>query len=308
MRRELRGKPERTNVREDFRQNYLLVFMEKIFMSKRILSTFVLWTALILSLWKGGLPAGICWVCLFSVLTQYEVNELLKNVDYRVQSTLHLIVAAIFPLLIWILPYNPVHSLELTALFVVILSIFTLFQTFKEDAPSTFICTLFSFVYIPFNFHFMMLLAKAFVVQGRPEQGLWVMIWLIAVAKFTDVGGLLSGLLFGKHPFAPTISPKKTWEGVIGGVVISILVSVGIVWIFEARLPKEFTLLKAALFALPLSMVAIASDLLESKLKRLANVKDSGQLIPGIGGALDLTDSLLLTAPIGYLLCKYYLI
>ena len=277
-------------------------------MKQRIFSTVILWTALLLSLWKGGLRAGVYWIALFSLLTQHEVNGLLKGIGYRIQPSLHLVVATIFPVLIWLLPYNPAQSLEITALFVVLLSMFTLLQTFKENAPSTFICTLFSFVYIPFNFHFLVLLSKAFIAQGRADDGLWVMLWLIAVAKFTDVGGLVTGLLFGKHLFAPTISPKKTWEGVLGGILTSVLVSILINLIFHNYLPKEITLLKAALFALPLAIVAIASDLLESKLKRLANVKDSGQLIPGIGGVFDLTDSLLLTSPVGYLLCKYYLL
>ena len=111
---------------------------------------------------------------------------------------------------------------------------------------------------------------------------------------------LLTGMAFGKHKMAPSISPKKTWEGAVGGVLISAGLGAGIAWFASEHLSPTMTPLVAALMALPIALVTIVSDLIESALKRRSDIKDTGALIPGIGGAFDLTDSLILTAPLAY--------
>jgi phosphatidate cytidylyltransferase len=107
-------------------------------------------------------------------------------------------------------------------------------------------------------------------------------------------------MAFGRTKMAPVISPKKTWEGAIGGLIISSLVGAGIAYGARNYLPLGFTPLKAALVALPLAVLAIVADLVESIIKRRATIKDSGATIPGIGGMFDVTDSLILTAPASY--------
>ena len=129
-----------------------------------------------------------------------------------------------------------------------------------------------------------------------------VTLWLIAVAKFCDVGALLTGLAIGKHKMSPQISPKKTWEGAAGGVLTSMGIGALIAWLAGTQFPPHLTPLVAALFAAPVAIVGIVSDLVESVIKRRANLKDSGATIPGIGGMFDLSDSLLLAAPVGYIL------
>jgi phosphatidate cytidylyltransferase len=129
-------------------------------------------------------------------------------------------------------------------------------------------------------------------------------VWVALVAKFTDMGGYLVGRAVGRHKLAPTISPGKTWEGVAGGLVFAAGVAA-----LAARygapahfLPDWLRPGLAALLALPIAAASILSDLAESALKRRAGVKDSGRCIPGIGGALDLVDSLLLPAVTAYYL------
>ena len=135
-----------------------------------------------------------------------------------------------------------------------------------------------------------------------PNGRLLLCLWLIAVAKFCDVGALLTGMAFGRHPMAPHISPKKTWEGAVGGVLVSMGIGALVAWLARGQLPAHMTPLVAALIAAPIALVAIVSDLVESIIKRHAALKDSGGAIPGIGGVFDLSDSLLLTAPLGYFL------
>jgi phosphatidate cytidylyltransferase len=140
------------------------------------------------------------------------------------------------------------------------------------------------------------------VLPGPSEQtGLLLMIWLIAVSKFCDVGALLSGLALGRTKMAPEISPKKTWEGAVGGVLIAAGVGAALAHFLAPSYPPGFTPLTAALIALPVAAIAIVSDLIESVIKRRADTKDAGRAIPGIGGIFDLSDSLILTAPVGYI-------
>jgi phosphatidate cytidylyltransferase len=146
-------------------------------------------------------------------------------------------------------------------------------------------------------------LVRIFLLDApHPNTGLVLGIWLIAVAKFCDVGALLTGLAFGRHKMSPVISPKKTWEGAIGGVLISAGVGAVLAWFCRDYLPVALTPALAALIALPIAALAIVSDLIESIIKRRADTKDAGAAIPGIGGFFDLSDSLILTAPVGYAL------
>ncbi len=133
--------------------------------------------------------------------------------------------------------------------------------------------------------------------DGNSNDNLALCLWVVAVSKFCDVGALLTGMAIGRHKLAPEISPKKTWEGAIGGVFVSAGVGAAIAFFASAHLPEELTPLIAAGIGAILAIVTIVSDLIESVIKRRAGAKDSGNLIPGIGGALDLCDSLILTAP-----------
>jgi len=158
--------------------------------------------------------------------------------------------------------------------------------------------TVFGLLYVPF----LLLFLGAFLGARAGNDGLWVAVWVIAVTKFTDVGGLLVGVPFGRHKIAPHVSPAKSWEGCLGGVALSCAVGAAGAWALTHWAGIPFHPAKGALFALPLAVASIPSDLVESHLKRRAGVKDSGSTIPGIGGALDLIDSLLLVAPVAFLL------
>jgi phosphatidate cytidylyltransferase len=103
---------------------------------------------------------------------------------------------------------------------------------------------------------------------------------------------------------SPVISPKKTWEGAVGGVLISMGIGAFVAWLARDHFPAYITPLYAALIAAPIAIVGVVSDLIESVIKRRAAIKDSGGIIPGIGGVFDVSDSLILTAPLGYFLFR----
>lgn len=139
------------------------------------------------------------------------------------------------------------------------------------------------------------------LVAVRAEVGREAVMMLIAVIVLSDTGQYYAGRSFGRHALAPTISPKKTVEGVVGGFVAGAVgaVIVGRFWL-PTIAPLELALLGAALVAL-----GIVGDLFESLLKRSAGVKDSSHLIPGHGGILDRIDSWLFAAPVFYVFLRY---
>lgn len=133
--------------------------------------------------------------------------------------------------------------------------------------------------------------------------GVYFAAYLIAVTKFTDIGAYLVGSKFGKHKMSPEISPKKSWEGLAAGLVSGLAVSL----LMVKFMPESLGLMQyshAIILGLLIPLVGVIGDLAESIVKRDADIKDSGGVIPGIGGSFDLIDSLLYTAPVFY----FYLI
>ena len=137
--------------------------------------------------------------------------------------------------------------------------------------------------------------------------GAWLVLLWAAVVKFTDVGAFFVGLAVGRTPLIPAISPKKTVEGFLGGLFAGVLVGV-LGWFLAPSVQPVFAagpgppILYLIVFAVVMSLLGQGGDLLESLIKRSAEAKDSASLIPTFGGILDLVDSLLLTAPVAWLM------
>jgi phosphatidate cytidylyltransferase len=139
-------------------------------------------------------------------------------------------------------------------------------------------------------------LLGAYAVRLRCDFGLWAFFMFICAVKFSDVGAYTFGRLYGKHKFAPRLSPGKTWEGLAGAVGTAVLVALFFVW-FGGIMPWPWALL----FGTTMAVGGQLGDLAESMLKRDAQVKDSSSVIPGFGGVLDILDSPLATAPLAYM-------
>jgi len=134
------------------------------------------------------------------------------------------------------------------------------------------------------------------LIKALPE-GANLLLFLILVISFSDVIAYFGGKQFGKTLLAPSISPKKTWEGSLFGLIGAGLVGA----VFVEHIMSMFWL-KGLLLSVFLAIVGQLSDLVESKIKRLCNVKDSGSILPGHGGILDRIDGYLLSAPVFYYL------
>jgi phosphatidate cytidylyltransferase len=127
-------------------------------------------------------------------------------------------------------------------------------------------------------------------------QGEWLIFFLLSVTWASDTGAYYVGTLYGRHRLAPTISPKKTVEGLVGGLIGAIIAAYAARWWFLPELSGLDCLVLATL----LTVTGLWGDLTESAMKRSVGVKDSGGILPGHGGMLDRLDSLLFTAPVFY--------
>ncbi|MFI6330750.1 phosphatidate cytidylyltransferase [Micromonospora chersina] len=150
-------------------------------------------------------------------------------------------------------------------------------------------------VYVPFLGGFAAMLAAA------PDDGhLRVLVTLVAVV-LSDTGGYAAGVAFGKHPMAPTISPKKSWEGFAGSVTAAAAGSALLLWLLLDVAPWW-----GAVFGVAISVAAVLGDLAESMIKRDLGVKDMSNLLPGHGGLMDRLDSILFAVPTAYLLLAVF--
>lgn len=273
-------------------------------MISRLLSTLVLWGVVFSGLWFFGGHAAVTMIALLTALTLYEFYGLTEKMGARPFRWMGIL----FSLLMIAGPYYVAYFFEdyyvsdaLVTLLLVLALIVSCARVLGERNPSnrveTIASTLIGLLCIPFMLQY---LVQILMREADSGENLVLCLWLVAVSKFCDVGALLTGLAIGRHKLAPEISPKKTWEGAVGGVIVSAGMGAAIAHFFPGHLPESLTPAVAALIALPLAVITILSDLIESAIKRRAGAKDTGAMIPGIGGAFDLTDSLILTAPVAY--------
>jgi phosphatidate cytidylyltransferase len=161
--------------------------------------------------------------------------------------------------------------------------------------------TLFGLMYVPWLLNFIQKINYFPGVEGR-----YYLLYFVLITKFSDTGAYVAGSLIGRHKMIPRISPGKTWEGFAGAIVASTLASLLFVHLLGARM-AGMNWMHAVILGVILSICAVIGDLIESLFKREAGVKDSGKFFPGIGGILDLLDSLLFNAPVMYLYLRHVL-
>ena len=277
----------------------------------RIISTVFLWSLVI-----GGVVTfeseGAVWLLtIVSLLTQFEIYTLLGRLGFAANRLSGLVTGGV---LIPMSYYQEGSGMDVLAIGALVMAAASVLfpQAQRGMYVKRLLPTFFGLLYVPFLLHYFVRILQ---IGGDTPAGaamgfgLFFCIWILAVAKFSDVGALLVGKLIGRTKMAPSISPGKTVEGLLGGIAVSAGIGILLPWVLQTYRPDwiPFEVLDmspetASILALPIAITAVIGDLLASVLKRLANVKDSGGIIPGIGGMLDLTDSLILAVPTGYFL------
>lgn len=153
--------------------------------------------------------------------------------------------------------------------------------------------TLLAFIYIG-------LMGGFLVVLSREYSG-WVLLGVLLVTKSCDIAAFFTGTYLGKHKLISWLSPKKTWEGLAGGLVMAAFVGAGLTRLLQYDSSGlELSMIGGAMLGLTFGLVGQTGDLIASLLKRDAGVKDYAQTIPGFGGVMDVADSPLLVAPVAY--------
>ncbi len=179
-----------------------------------------------------------------------------------------------------------------------------LFQRKNPRPLETMAGTLLGLLYVGYLTSFFLRLATAWGgLKGR-----WLVIYLVVVVKGGDIAAYFVGCRFGRHKLIPRISPAKSWEGAVAGLLGAVAASLAARAVFHGTLgPVLLPWAHAVALGLGLAIFGIFGDLLESLMKRAAGVKDSGTLIAGMGGLLDVVDSLLLAAPALYFYARWLL-
>jgi len=228
--------------------------------------------------------------------TIWEIDRLMKNAGFPG----FLILSIIFASLLWLYPILPPFALILTAA-AAVLPAFTLMLPGKSMFGRRWLSTLFCAFYAPMGFLMAVLLRDL----GVDTEGFWLILALFFMIWGNDVFAYFGGKTFGKRKLAPNISPNKTWEG-FGFGALGAIAGALIVWVIADAFPESISLVQLVAAAMIVSITGPLGDLLESRLKRIAGVKDSSALLPGHGGLFDRFDALILTAPFLYFYFSFF--
>lgn len=235
---------------------------------------------------------------------EYAKLAIAKKFDPSVKAMILIAMAEVFA---FFAAHKNVVIPEFPALVLVIGAIVFFLIHFKgtSDALANVAIEFFGVCYVAVPLSTLLGILYPLSHEGNIQDGRWWLVYLIVVTKITDVGAYFVGKLWGKTKLAPILSPKKTVEGAIAGFICAIGVSMFISYLGKTVAPHSFDLpLSESLFlGILIGALAQVGDLAESLLKRDAVVKDSNSL-PGLGGVLDMVDSLLFTAPIVYFYLK----
>ena len=271
----------------------------------RFASTLALWTVALLIIFSGYELAFFALIGTVGMIALWEFYGMLDHrglPNFKITAMIcgaAMLVGSFY----YFSHYGPARSYdyEMAVLLFFLLTVITrqMFDGLRDDAPlRTMAYTLFGLLYVLWLYNFI---TKIVYVTPRTPSGAvtgqFYVFYCIAITKFSDMGAYLTGSLIGRHPLVPHISPKKTWEGFFGALAFSLLASVGLFKLMPSQL-SVLTLAHSIVLGLLLGFAAVIGDLAESIIKRSTGTKDSGNMLPGIGGALDLVDSLLFTAPL----------
>ncbi|MEI7851218.1 MAG: phosphatidate cytidylyltransferase [Kiritimatiellales bacterium] len=280
---------------------------------KRIITGLTI--AVVLSIAMLLVPAGNIAVLLGLImicgLAMREVYALMQRADLPASEKTGMTCGLLFVAMTWLTAKYPcpkfsgddmLWSLLLIILMVIFLRLFG--YTNARQALRNALGTLFGFLYVAFFWSFFV---RLYMAGGNEVPGLTAF-YLLLVVKWGDGGAYFIGSRFGKHKMCPHISPKKSWEGLFGGILFSCVV--GVLWWHFAKGtlgPYKFSLAHALILGILLPIIGTLSDLVESMFKRAVDIKDSGAIAHGLGGMLDMIDSLLFTAPFMYIYINFFL-
>lgn len=235
-------------------------------------------------------------VLIASIICMYEYLGAIKNVSKPVEFLVYL--SNIF--IIGAMLFQAEQLLQYVALLLPFIIMILFLKVIVTDAKTTFkdvAYTLLGILYIPFFMMFLELIRCM-------ENGKVLFGFIFVISWSTDICAYLIGKNFGKHKFSK-ISPNKSIEGCIAGIIGAVCVSLIYILITNNFCQTEYSYLHIGIISLVLSAISQIGDFIASTIKRFVNIKDYGNLLPGHGGMLDRIDSLIFTAPFLYMIFSY---
>jgi phosphatidate cytidylyltransferase len=287
-----------------------------------------------------GLTVAVCWflamcwmpafgifiiLLLMSTLCQREFYGMLRQRGYEAEEHLGVLAGLGWLTLVYIYPAEVLAQMTprldpeimLITVFVFVLMARVMFSGGAKRPVERIGATLLGFFYLPFMLSFFVRLAQwgAREICEIPacRTGIFLAAFVALVVKLGDVGAFGFGTAFGRHRMCPGISPKKSWEGFAGGLVSSVAAALVTLWLARrfACIPggplEQMGTLPVIGVALALALTGVLGDLFESMFKRSAEIKDSAGLLPGgMGGILDMFDSLIFAPAVLYWLLLFF--
>lgn len=287
--------------------------------ARRMVSTLILWALVCAVFLSYNAWAFLGLIGLLIIIATHEYFRMLKLAGVKCQPRFGMLLSVAYCAALYgfLLKGQAAPGwLEASAFFIAFLGAFSLQLREPVRGLESLLAvgvTVLGFGYIVFLFNFTAHLIFAvpggFDVVGRVSApGAYLLLWLLAVTKFTDMGAYIIGSAMGRHKMIPHISPAKTWEGFFGALLFAQLAGCGLYVWFPQHLAFFGGWGHVIALGFLLAVLAVVGDLAESVVKRSLNAKDSGSLLPGIGGSLDLIDSVCFTAPALYFYLKWFLL
>lgn len=246
--------------------------------------------------WLGGWWAfAACVLLVF--MGAYELHRMMLHEGYHPLISISLLLSLLFLVAAMLPQLRPLLLEAGLALALLITFPLLFFRKQLDGAMVDWSLTLAIAIYLGWPLSLIPLL-RGFEVGF--SNGLWWLLTLLLSVWGFDTGAFFAGHFFGRHKLAPNISPGKTWEGVVGGLIVSVAASL----LFTVR-PLGVSWYLAILLGLLIGIAATLGDLAESLIKRQTHVKDSGQFIPGHGGILDRIDSMLFAVIVVYFFAQF---
>lgn len=263
-------------------------------LNKRIVTAMVVAAVLFSTLYFGGVSGTLIFISIASALMLYEFGGIVFDLTDKKSKRLFLMMLGTATMIFKSLEKNilfPVFALSF-----VFISLFFLIQARRHHSPEALKSHVQEWFYSVAGLAYLGVL-PSFLVKLRSLERGWnwcVLLFFIVIAS--DTAAFFVGRRFGKHKLYPLVSPKKSVEGFIGGVLGSLLVT----FIYSRFALQQYPLVQLLALGLVIGLIAPVGDLVESLLKRGFDVKDSGGLLPGHGGLLDRADSVVFSVPVMY--------
>ena len=270
-------------------------------MKKRVITGIIIIAFLVFILWLNIPIVDTIVIFTISLIGMYEYNKAFKSAGYNVVPFIGYLSCT--PILLIGLNIETKNIITIAMVGISFLLMYTFIYSILRKLKTTIIevsITALSFIYIPFLFSFLKLILM--MENGR------ILIWFVIMGAFAcDTMAYLIGCKFGKRKLCPDVSPKKTIEGSIAGIIGVIIAYIIIYAIAKYGFSKQLNIWLIMLMAIVSGVNGQFGDLAASAIKRFCKIKDFGTIMPGHGGILDRCDSIMFVAPLVYIILKVYM-